>query len=50
MTKYTPNTMTATTITAAVYLRMSVGKELGIARQRQDCVKLCRDKGWTPFR
>ncbi|WP_081235404.1 recombinase family protein [Mycobacterium avium] len=40
--------MSTNTVKAAVYLRMSVEKELGIARQREDCLKLCQAKGWTP--
>ncbi|WP_234785015.1 recombinase family protein [Mycolicibacterium thermoresistibile] len=24
------------------------GQQLGVHRQREDCEKLCRDKGWTP--
>jgi len=37
--------------TAAVYLRISSdpkGEQFGVTRQRQDCEKLCADKGWTP--
>jgi DNA invertase Pin-like site-specific DNA recombinase len=36
---------------AAVYLRISAdrtGEQLGVARQREDCEKLCADKGWQP--
>ena len=36
---------------AAVYLRISAdrtGEQLGVARQREDCEKLCADKGWRP--
>ena len=36
---------------AAVYLRISSdpsGQELGVSRQREDCVALCAGKGWTP--
>ncbi len=36
----------------AVYLRQSQdrnGDELAVDRQRQDCLKLCADKGWTPI-
>ncbi len=36
---------------AAVYLRISSdpsGQQLGVTRQREDCAKLCADKGWTP--
>jgi len=36
---------------AAVYLRQSVdkyGDELAISRQREDCLKLCEKRGWTP--
>lgn len=37
--------------TAAVYLRISrdkTGEQLGVRRQRQDCVALCAEKRWTP--
>ena len=37
---------------AAVYLRISAdrtGEQLGVARQREDCEKLCADKGWQPI-
>jgi DNA invertase Pin-like site-specific DNA recombinase len=37
-------------IHAAVYLRQSLdrdGNELGITRQREDCLKLAADKGWA---
>src|SRR3954454_2477541 len=36
---------------AAVYLRQSLdrdGSGLAVARQRQDCLKLCADRGWEP--
>lgn len=36
---------------AAVYLRISedrTGEQLGVTRQREDCVTLCAGKGWTP--
>jgi DNA invertase Pin-like site-specific DNA recombinase len=36
---------------AAVYLRQSKdhsGTGLAVARQRQDCLKLCSDRSWTP--
>ncbi|MCH9729878.1 MAG: recombinase family protein [Actinomycetia bacterium] len=36
---------------AAVYLRISSdpsGQQLGVTRQREDCLKLCADKGWRP--
>jgi DNA invertase Pin-like site-specific DNA recombinase len=36
---------------AAVYLRQSVdryGDELAISRQREDCLKLCDGRGWSP--
>jgi DNA invertase Pin-like site-specific DNA recombinase len=33
---------------AAVYLRMSVDNPVGIDRQREDCTRLCREKGWQP--
>jgi DNA invertase Pin-like site-specific DNA recombinase len=35
----------------AIYLRQSVdryGDELAINRQREDCLKLCEGRGWTP--
>ena len=38
-------------IRAAVYLRQSLdktGEAVAVARQRQDCLKLCADKGWDP--
>ena len=37
---------------AAIYLRQSLdrtGDGVAIARQREDCVRLCREKGWTPL-
>jgi DNA invertase Pin-like site-specific DNA recombinase len=50
MTKYA---LAMTTITrAAVYLRISSDPrdtQLGIGRQREDCEKLCKAKGWTPI-
>jgi len=36
---------------AAVYLRQSrdqQGTGLAVARQREDCLKLCAERGWTP--
>ena len=36
---------------AAVYLRISsdpTGQQRGVSRQREDCVALCEDRGWTP--
>ncbi|MCV7259523.1 recombinase family protein [Mycobacterium shimoidei] len=36
---------------AAVYLRISsdpTGQQQGVTRQREDCLKLCADRGWTP--
>ena len=36
---------------AAIYLRQSLdrtGEMFAVARQRQDCEKLCADRGWTP--
>ncbi len=36
-------------ITAAIYLRISsdpTGQQLGVMRQREDCSKLCAEKGW----
>ena len=38
--------------TAGIYLRISddkAGDELGVTRQRQDCEKLCADRGWLPL-
>ncbi|MGD9621252.1 MAG: recombinase family protein [Mycolicibacterium sp.] len=38
-------------ITAACYLRISSDpreKREGVDRQREDCLKLCADRGWTP--
>jgi DNA invertase Pin-like site-specific DNA recombinase len=38
-------------VTAAVYLRISsdpTGQQLGVTRQREDCLRLCTEKGWTP--
>lgn len=35
----------------AIYLRQSVdryGDELAIGRQREDCLRLCEGRGWTP--
>ena len=35
----------------AIYLRISEdrsGDQLGVTRQRQDCMQLCKDKGWAP--
>jgi DNA invertase Pin-like site-specific DNA recombinase len=37
---------------AAIYLRISSdpsGQQLGVSRQREDCEKLCADKGWHPI-
>ncbi|MCE5290856.1 MAG: recombinase family protein, partial [Nocardiaceae bacterium] len=37
--------------TAAVYLRQSLdvtGEGVAVARQREDCLRLCAEKGWTP--
>lgn len=37
---------------AAIYLRISEdrsGEQLGVTRQRQDCLDLCQSKGWTPI-
>jgi Resolvase, N terminal domain len=43
-------TTTTTTVTmAAIYLRQSLdrhGDELAVSRQREDCEKLCADRGW----
>jgi len=39
------------TIKSAVYLRISddkTGEALGIARHREDCLRLCAQKGWGP--
>lgn len=36
---------------AAIYLRISsdpTGEQLGVTRQREDCERLCAEKGWTP--
>jgi DNA invertase Pin-like site-specific DNA recombinase len=36
---------------AAIYLRISEdrsGEQLGVTRQREDCLALCRERGWTP--
>lgn len=36
---------------AALYLRISsdpTGKQLGVIRQREDCEKLCAERGWMP--
>lgn len=36
---------------AAIYLRISsdhTGQELGVSRQREDCLALCEAKGWEP--
>lgn len=36
---------------AAIYLRVSVdrtGEGLAVERQREDCAKLCRQRGWKP--
>jgi DNA invertase Pin-like site-specific DNA recombinase len=41
------------TAATAVYLRQSKdaeGEELAISRQREGCLKLCKDKGWTDTR
>lgn len=43
--------MTTTPTKAAIYLRISsdpTGQHLGVDRQRDDCLKLCEAKGWTP--
>lgn len=40
-----------TAVKAAVYLRQSLdrdGNELAVDRQREACLKLCTEKGWTP--
>jgi site-specific DNA recombinase len=40
-----------THVRAAVYLRQSLdrdGSGLAVARQRQDCLKLCAERGWEP--
>lgn len=37
---------------AAIYLRQSLdrtGEAVAVARQRDDCLKLCADKGWEPI-
>ena len=36
---------------AAIYLRQSqdrFGDEMAVTRQREDCLKLCQGRGWTP--
>ncbi|HEU0191429.1 MAG TPA: recombinase family protein [Mycobacterium sp.] len=36
---------------AGMYLRISLdrdGRQLAVSRQREDCLKLCRSKGWEP--
>lgn len=48
-TRNTPPT--TPTIKAAVYLRISedkTGEQLGVQRHREDCLKLCAQKGWEP--
>lgn len=38
-------------VTAAIYLRISsdpTGQQLGVARQREDCLALCNNRGWVP--
>src|SRR3954464_10476391 len=38
-------------VRAGVYLRQSLDRDnsgLAVARQRQDCLKLCADRGWEP--
>ncbi|ABQ73342.1 MULTISPECIES: recombinase family protein [Mycobacterium] len=40
-----------TPVRAAVYLRISEdrsGEQLGVARQREDCLKLCGQRKWVP--
>lgn len=40
-----------TSTRAAIYLRLSIdkaGDELGVTRQREDCLRLCQAKGWEP--
>lgn len=40
-------------MTAAIYLRQSSdpnNDQLGITRQREDCIRLCQDKGWDDWR
>jgi len=39
-------------VTAAIYLRISsdpTGQQLGVARQREDCLALCAQRGWVPL-
>ncbi len=39
------------TVKAGVYLRISedkTGEQLGIMRHREDCLKICAEKGWEP--
>lgn len=43
--------LTARPVKAAVYLRQSLdrtGEGLAVARQREDCLRLCAERGWTP--
>jgi len=45
-----PNLCIVAHVRAAVYLRISddkLGDELGVTRQREDCLKLCEQRGWT---
>lgn len=40
-------------MTAAIYLRQSSDRnddQLGITRQREDCIRLCHSKGWDTWR
>lgn len=42
--------MTESCVRAAVYLRQSLdatGEQLAVTRQREDCLKIARDRGWT---
>ena len=41
--------MRSNTTRAAIYVRISEDRDdqqLGVERQRQDCLKLCADRGW----
>ncbi len=45
--------MTTKQVRAVVYLRVSLdatGQQLAVSRQREDCVKIATDRGWTVVR
>lgn len=45
--------MTTKQVRAVVYLRVSLdatGQQLAVSRQREDCVKIAADRGWTVVR